>query len=650
MTQAQRTSHFSAKRKPLVQATAAACLLLAATAAQAAPCLDNVTSTDTVAKTWGSSCPFTVTSSGELDVTGVALTIDSSNENSTSVQVAAGGSIAGSTTAIYVDDTSGIYNTQISNSGTIIGQSYAVTRANGLTGQEVNIYNSGQLVGGISASYLRNQDGGVVTLKSNVDSSDIRNTGGSAIATLSGEYLQESGSTLRVAIVSASGETDYSYLTAGSVVIESDSTLDVDVKANSGLAAGNSFAVVRSSGSFTGSYDHITDNSALFDFTSRTVSNWLYIDAVRASSVEQAARDNSNFPGVGAAQVFDSGASGLQDVVDQLNQLGTTAEVSNAVSQTLPLNNGAAANATMDALSSVSQIVQARIEGSSGLSTGDAVLSDNYVWVKPFGSLARQDDRDGISGYEARSYGLTLGADGALSPKVRLGLGMAYANVDIDGNSSVAPQGSQIDVYQLIGYGSYSLDERSNLSVQLDVGQARNQGQRQIAFMSQTASADYDSLTAHAGIGYARNYPLGEQSNFTAGVRADYSWVKDEAYSETGAGALNLQVQGRTSDALVLAVEGKYTTTLRSGLQLQANLGVGYDALSERGSVMSAFAGAPTATFVTYGADPSPWQLRAGLGLTHKTASGMEVTGRYDAAYKADFLQQTVSVKVRWPF
>lgn len=375
----------------------------------------------------------------------------------------------------------------------------------------------------------------------------------------------------------------------------------------------------------------------------------LYIEAVRALTVEQVARDNSNFPGVGAAQVFDSGASGLQDVVEQLGLLGTTAEVSDAVSQTLPLNNGAAANATMDALSSVSQIVQARIEGSSGLSTGDAVLSDNYVWVKPFGSWADQKDRDGVSGYEARSYGLTLGADGALSPKVRLGLGLAYANVDIDSKSS-APRSSEVDVYQLIGYGSYSLDERSNLSVQLDVGQARTKGQHQIDFMSTTASGSYDSLTAHAGIGYARNYPLGEQSNFTAGVRADYSWVKDEAYSETGAGALNLQVQGRTSDALVLAVEGKYTTTLRNGLQLQANLGVGYDALSERGSVMSAFAGAPTATFVTYGADPSPWQLRAGLGLTHKTASGMEVTGRYDAAYKADFLQQTVSVKVRWPF
>lgn len=650
MTHAQRTSHFSAKRKPLVMATTAACLLLAAGYAQATSCPSPVSSTLTATVDVDSGClSLTVNNGGAINVSGnPAVQVSTGSEYDTSI--VNGGSIRSSTIAIQVDDTSPTHTTQISNSGTIIGQSYAVNRTDDEGFQEVNIYNSGQLVGGIYATDLRNQNGGVITLKSNVNINDIANTGGSAIASLSGDYYQESGSTLRVAIVTASGETDYSYLTAANVVIQSDSTLDVDVKANSGLADGDSFAVVRSSGSFTGSYDSITDNSALFNFTQRTVSNWLYIDAVRASSVEQAARDNSNFPGVGAAQVFDSGASGLQDVVDQLNQLGTTKEVSDAVSQTLPLNNGAAANATMDALSSVSQIVQARIEGSTGLSTGDAVLSDNYVWVKPFGSLARQDDRDGISGYEARSYGLTLGADGALTPRVRLGAALAYADVDIDGNSSVAPQGSQIDVYQLIGYGSYSLDERSNLSVQLDVGQARNQGQRQIAFMSQTANADYDSLTAHAGIGYARNYPLGEASSFTAGVRADYSWVKDEAYSETGAGALNLQVQGRTTDALVLGVEGKYTTTLRSGLQLQANLGVGYDALSERGSVVSAFAGAPTASFATYGAEPSPWQLRAGLGLTHKTASGMEVTGRYDAAYKSDFLQQTVSVKLRWAF
>ncbi|WP_157725079.1 autotransporter outer membrane beta-barrel domain-containing protein [Vogesella sp. LIG4] len=489
-------------------------------------------------------------------------------------------------------------------------------------------------------------------------SSDIPNTGTSGFATLTGEYYQESGSTLRVAIVSTSGEVNYSYLSASSVQIDSNSTLDVDVKANSGLSLSSGihkFEIIRA-GTINGQFSQITDNSALFNFVqsvgagTATSNNALYIEAVRALTVEQAARDNSNFPGVGAAQVFDSGASGLQGVIDKLAQLGTEKEVSNAVTQTLPLNNGAPAAATMDALSSVNQIVQARVEGSTGLSTGDDTASERYVWVKPFGSWADQKDRDGISGYDARTYGMTLGADGALSPKVRLGAAVAYANIDINGNSSVAPQSSKVDVYQLIGYGSYSLDSQSNVNFQLDVGQSRNQGERQIPLMGVTASSDYDSLTAHAGVGLGHNYTLSDSSSFTAAVRADYSWLKDKAYGETGAGALDLQVQGRSTEALVLGVDGKLNKNYDNGTQLQASLGVGYDTMNRQASIVSAFAGAPTANFVTYGAKPSPWQVRGGLGITRKLSSGLEITGRYDVLYKTDFLNQTLSVKLRWLF
>ncbi|MFC3533544.1 autotransporter outer membrane beta-barrel domain-containing protein [Vogesella facilis] len=606
-----------------------------------------------------SNCPLTVTSAGSIDVSG-STAVSVSTESSISTSLSNSGRITGST-AIYVQDTSGTYNTQINNysTGVIVGQSYAVNRASGSPAQATYIENAGQLVGSIVATDLFNAYGGVVTLKTNVDRNDIRNSGTAGSAMLTGNFTQESGATLRVAIVSTSDEGSYSRLYAASASL--NGTLDVDVKADSGLSLSSgmsSFDIIHTTaGSINGTFSQITDNSALFDFTQRVVTlnsnsntQALYIDAVRALTVEQAARDNSNFPGLGAAQVLDSGAAGLQEVVDALGQLATEQEVSDAVSQTLPLHAGATTTATQDALSSVNQIVQARIEGNTGLSAGDAVYSDRYAWVKPFGSWAEQNDRDGVAGYDARTYGLTLGADGALSSKLRLGGALAYANINIDSKSSVAPQSSEVDVYQLVGYGSYSLDERTNLNFQADIGQGRTHGERHIALTQSTATAAYNSLTAHAGVGLGRSYALNDSTSFTPALRADYTWIKDKAYSESGAGALNLQVQGRESDALVLAVEGKLNKTLDSGTQLQANLGVGYDTLNEKSSIVSAFAGAPSAAFVTYGADTSPWQVRGGFGLTHKLANGVELTGRYDAMYKTDFLNQTVSVKLRWMF
>lgn len=639
----------ASKQKPLVLATAAAFFALAAGSAQATPCTTSVTTETTTAETVCSD--LTVSSAGAIDVSGnTAVTISTGNEFSTSIDNS--GRITGST-AIYLQDDSSSHETQIYNrsSGVIVGQSYAVNRAGGLEAQDISIYNQGQIAGSIVATDLLNYNGGVVTLKNGADRNDLRNSGTAGGAQLSGYFSQESGATLRVAIVSTSDEGSYSYLQAANVNL--NGTLDVDVKANSGLSLSSglsSFGIIHATNTFNGTFSQITDNSALFNFEQRVVSNTLYIDAVRALTVEQAARDNSNTPGLGAAQVLDSGAAGLQEVVDALGQLATAQEVSDAVSQTLPLHTGASIAATQDALASVNQIVQARIEGSTGLSAGDQAFSDRHVWVKPFGSWAEQENRDGVAGYDARTRGLTVGIDGALSPQLRLGGALAYANIDIDGKSTVAKQSSEVDVYQLVGYGSYSLDERTNLNFQVDIGQGNSQGERRIAFTQSTASSDYDSFTAHAGLGIGRNYVLDERTSITPSLRADYTWIKDQAYSETGAGALNLQVQSRKSDALVLALEGKLIRDLGNGTQLQANLGVGYDTLNERSSIVSAFAGAPNAAFVTYGAEPSPWQVRGGFGLTHKTASGMEITGRYDALYKTDFLNQTVSVKLRWMF
>ena len=139
-------------------------------------------------------------------------------------------------------------------------------------------------------------------------------------------------------------------------------------------------------------------------------------------------------------------------------------------------------------------------------------------------------------------------------------------------------------------------------------------------------------------------------TTFTPSVRADYTWIKDESYSETGAGALNLNVDSRSTDQLILSAGGKLTHTLESQTKLDAYLGVGYDVINDEALITSVFAGGPGASFVTYGIDPSPWIGRAGLGLVHTLQSGMELSARYDTEFRQDFTNQTASIKARWSF
>jgi outer membrane autotransporter protein len=200
----------------------------------------------------------------------------------------------------------------------------------------------------------------------------------------------------------------------------------------------------------------VTDNSLLFDFRAIKTGNAvdLVLQAAQASGgdgggggggstqVVNAVVSTSNHPGLGAARVIDAviAANPGSELASAFVPLTTQQEVSDAVSQTLPLLTGGSMMAANAAFSGINRVVQARIEANRGLSSGDTFLGDGKVWMKPFGSWAGQDNIAGVSGYKASTSGFALGADGTVSPHTRMGAAFAYANSSTDSRSVVAPQ------------------------------------------------------------------------------------------------------------------------------------------------------------------------------------------------------------------
>lgn len=431
-------------------------------------------------------------------------------------------------------------------------------------------------------------------------------------------------------------------------------TLSVDVAGGNTQAFGGEVTSLIHAGTINGSFATVSDNSTLFDFVASYTSTDVNLSLVSAGNalVYSAVAADSNTPAYAAARVLDRAivSDPIGALASSFVNLTSDDEVSAAVSQTLPLLVGGSQMAAGSALTGINRVIQARIESNRGLSSGDSFYGNQYFWMKPFGSWVDQDDRNGSSGYSAHVGGLAFGSDAAVSDATRLGVSFAYAKANVTGNSSVAPSNAGVAVYQLVAYGSHALDADTEINFQAGIGSNKNKGNRQIVFAGSTAHADFDSLTATLGAGIGRSYKLDAQTTLIPSIRADYSWIRDSSYTETGAGALNLKVQGRTTDELILAVDGKVTRELDSGTTLAANLGVGYDVLNERASITAAYAGASGAAFTTQGLDPSPWLLRAGLGATHTLPSGVELSARYDAEYRQDFLNQTLSAKVRWAF
>lgn len=372
----------------------------------------------------------------------------------------------------------------------------------------------------------------------------------------------------------------------------------------------------------------------------------LVIWALSSTPVLDAVIAEGNTPAIGAATVIDANPT-LQSL---FYSLSGNAAISDAASQTLPLLTGGNALATFDALSGINRIIQSRQVHNLGMSSGDGFYGDRHVWLKPFGSWADQDDRNAAAGFKADTWGVVLGADATSSATTRLGVAFAYAKSNVNSKSNVAPQGSDIDLYQLIGYGSHSLGADTELNFQIDAGINQNKGKRYITFASSVADSDYDSYSAHAGVGIGRTYKLSDKTGITPSLRADYTWLKEDSHKETGAGVLNLDVDSQTTEQLIVAVDGRLTHELDSRTSLTANLGVGYDFINDRAQLTSTFAGAPGQSFATYGIEPSPWIGRAGLGVVHTLQSGMELTAAYDIEARKDFTNQTASIKARWAF
>ncbi|MGZ0783151.1 autotransporter domain-containing protein [Pseudomonas saponiphila] len=495
-------------------------------------------------------------------------------------------------------------------------------------------------------------------------SNGLHNSGTLALAsdvtgTVHGDYSQSASGTLKIGVAN---DSSYAQLRVDGVAsLPSNARIDVDVTDPGYRFNSKSLQGILSAGTLVsdGTFA-VTDNSLLFNFGA--IKNGNAVDLTLAAAggsdgspgglVEQSVRNLGNSPALGAARVLDQtfSANPTGELARHFVGLSSERDVSNAVSQTLPTAAGNARNATSSTLAGINRVIQARQESNSGLSSGDAVQAENNLWIKTFGSWAEQDARGGVSGYDANTQGLAIGADAATSEYARLGLAFAYARTDLSNDSRIAPQNVKIDTYQLIGYGSYALAPETELNYQLDGGQNRSRSNRHMPFADATAKGNHDGYNLHAGVGIGHNLRLSEQLTFVPSARADYTWIGSDAYQEKGAAALNLKVDRNTSEELLLSLDGKLNYALSQTTVASVNLGAGYDVLDDGGAITSAYAGAPGATFHTRGLDLEPWLARGGLGLTHTLDNGSELGLRYDAELRSGFTHQGASIKARWAF
>lgn len=184
-------------------------------------------------------------------------------------------------------------------------------------------------------------------------------------------------------------------------------------------------------------------------------------------------------------------------------------------------------------------------EHSNGLSSGDAALNKN-MWMKVFGAKASQDAKDGFAGSNDSLYGTLIGYDAPVGQGWIAGGAFGYAKTNVNMSDYRSGDGADIETYQLTGYfsrafKSWYLDGMLAYAKQ-DYSATRNTHLTGIAVGD--FKGDMYGLRLLAGM----PVPVGRGFTVTPYASLDLNRVKQDSYTESGAGALSLNVAGSTAD------------------------------------------------------------------------------------------------------
>lgn len=459
------------------------------------------------------------------------------------------------------------------------------------------------------------------------------------------------------------GGTTHSTLGTDDATFNNGSTIDVNVLAastHSDLLVDQTIQdVVTATNSLTiNGTLNVTDNSALLNFEYVQDGNTIDLNVVQGTTILDSAvagGGNSNAQAVASAlqAIQDTGTYPEMDsFFSALNGLSSDAEIASAVESTIPAATNASSSATTQIMNGVQGMVEMRqntMMGSGGMNSGDINLVDKNLWVKLFGSRGTQDKKDGINGFDVKAHGLGIGADAEVSPRQRVGAALFYTDASVDVDNM--PQSSDLKVYTALVYGNVPVNTNTDFLYQAGYSWQKTETERTILPTYDHARADYTSRTASLNLKLIQSYSLRNDLSVHPLVETTYRHYTNPSYSESGAGALNLQVDSFTSTQFVTGGGAILDYKLDKDSKLSTDLRIGYDWHHNAQTVTSSYQGAAGVDFTTSGIDNGGWQYDIGIGYeTAKLLDGeLEFMYNYQAQ-GSSFRNNVLSAKYTYRF
>lgn len=454
-----------------------------------------------------------------------------------------------------------------------------------------------------------------------------------------------------------------SIVSTGAATVLAGTRVNMTVDTNVQVLDGQRYTLVSGGGgSAVGTTALTTTNTTLLRFVQdTTLTDRLEVYATRTQMSSTVTNPNNAAVGT----MLDSmGAATNPEVIALqvlLQNYQNPADIEKALSTVTPEISGGTVAASVGVANSASTIVNNRInavrsgqEYGSGMASGDWVEGGHF-WGQAFGAKADQDMRNRVTGYEADSYGLVVGADTELADGFRAGLALTYGNTDVDGKDLNRSK-SEIDSYQVSLYGDYDLGDSYFVRGQVaymysDIETARYN----VGFVpGNTARADFssDQYSARGEVG--RQFALDNTFSLTPSVTTSYTYIDVEDFTERGAGGLSLRNVDTDEMEILefganLIAEGQFSDTVGGTIRPNIHGGYRYDVIGDKVSTIGALAGGGAA-FRTEGFEPAQGTLNIGTGVTWETNANIDFTVNYDYENKSDYDAHSGFVRAGYKF
>jgi autotransporter family porin len=486
---------------------------------------------------------------------------------------------------------------------------------------------------------------------------------GSGTLNVNGTVDVDAGQTMMFDI---KGATAAGQMTAtGAATVDANAILSIDVVTGDAIANAQSYTLIDGAGG-GGVADLATtiiDNSYLVSFAQDTAANDdLVVIATIGSKAAAATTANNSAVGTVLDGIGTSTDAQIAQLQQNLSSAASQQAVNDILESAAPTVDGGAVVSALNVTNQSLNVIGTRLAEVRDDKIGTGMYAGNglygtKVWGQAFGNTATQDMREQVAGYDANSIGVAAGIDTADKLEgMTLGVAASYAVTKVD-SDNINKTETDISSWQVAAYANYDLPGETFLDVML--GYVFNDVESTRYNVAGTSGLTAKGDTT--GNQYVARFELGNDYHLkafnevvlTPTAMINYVHVDQDAYTESGAGGANLDVDPGDLDVFELGVslEASWKKEMANGGIFEPALHVGYrnDVIGDKVAASSKFIGGG-ATFRTEGSDPVNSTFNAGFGATVYNTNSWEFTGGYDFEYKSDYTAHSGVVKAAYKF